>query len=79
MPAVRRRGNPRHVTLLGFSVALWSLRGISRRVQSAVEAMVDIQEQDQWISYLSECKQLSENDVKRLCEKVRGLRQECRR
>lgn len=41
--------------------------------------MVDIQEQDQWISYLSECKQLSENDVKRLCEKVRGLRQECRR
>ena len=33
--------------------------------------MVDIQEQDQWISYLSECKQLSENDIKRLCEKVR--------
>jgi len=32
--------------------------------------MVDIQEQDQWISYLSDCKQLSENDVKRLCEKV---------
>ena len=25
--------------------------------------MVDIQEQDQWISYLSECKQLSENDT----------------
>lgn len=32
--------------------------------------MVDIQEQDQWISSLSECKQLSENDIKRLCEKV---------
>lgn len=32
--------------------------------------MVDVQEQDQWISYLSDCKQLSENDVKRLCETV---------
>lgn len=35
--------------------------------------MVDIQEQDQWISYLSECKQLSENDIKRLCEKARDV------
>lgn len=36
--------------------------------------MVDIQEQDEWISYLSECKQLSENDIKRLCEKVCSLK-----
>lgn len=35
--------------------------------------MVDIQEQDNWISYLSECKQLSENDIKRLCEKARDV------
>lgn len=27
---------------------------------------------DQWISVLSNCKQLAENDVKKLCEKVCG-------
>lgn len=32
--------------------------------------MVDVQEQDQWISHLSECKQLTEADIKRLCDKV---------
>ena len=35
--------------------------------------MLDIQEIDQWIDFLSECKQLSEADIKRLCEKVRGM------
>lgn len=33
--------------------------------------MVDVQEQDQWISHLSDCKQLTEADIKRLCDKVR--------
>lgn len=33
--------------------------------------MVDVTEQDQWISHLSDCKQLAENDIKRLCDKVR--------
>jgi serine/threonine-protein phosphatase 2A catalytic subunit len=32
--------------------------------------MVEVTEQDQWIAHLSDCKQLSENDVKRLCDKV---------
>lgn len=32
--------------------------------------MADIGEVDQWISQLSQCKQLSESDVKKLCEKV---------
>lgn len=32
--------------------------------------MVDVTEQDQWISHLSDCKQLAENDIKRLCDKV---------
>ena len=33
--------------------------------------MVEVPEQDQWISHLSDCKQLAENDIKRLCDKVR--------
>ena len=33
--------------------------------------MVDVAEQDQWIAHLSDCKQLAENDIKRLCDKVR--------
>ena len=41
-----------------------------RKVAGHFVTMVDIQEQDNWISYLSECKQLSENDIKRLCETV---------
>lgn len=32
--------------------------------------MTDIGEVDQWISQLSQCKQLSESDVKKLCDKV---------
>ena len=32
--------------------------------------MTDISEVDQWISQLSQCKQLSESDVKKLCDKV---------
>lgn len=39
--------------------------------------MVDVAEQDQWITHLSDCKQLSENDVKRLCDKVCELRSLC--
>ena len=35
--------------------------------------MVDITEQDAWIAHLSECKQLSENDIKRLCDKAREI------
>ena len=44
-----------------------------RKVAGHFVTMVDIQEQDNWISYLSECKQLSENDIKRLCEKARDV------
>lgn len=32
--------------------------------------MADPQEVDGWIAQLGQCKQLSEPDVKRLCEKV---------
>lgn len=32
--------------------------------------MTDVGEVDQWISQLSQCKQLSESDVKKLCDKV---------
>ncbi len=32
--------------------------------------MVEVSEQDAWITHLGECKQLSEADVKRLCDKV---------
>jgi hypothetical protein len=39
--------------------------------QGLYAAMDDL---DQWISHLSECKQLSEPDVKRLCDKVGKLR-----
>lgn len=31
------------------------------------------QEVDAWIEQLSQCKQLTESDVKKLCDKVRGL------
>lgn len=34
--------------------------------------MTDIAEQDNWITHLGECKQLTEADVKRLCDKVRN-------
>lgn len=33
--------------------------------------MTDIAEVNQWISQLSQCKQLTESDVKKLCDKVR--------
>ncbi len=32
--------------------------------------MADINEMDGWIEQLGKCQQLSENDVKRLCDKV---------
>jgi serine/threonine-protein phosphatase 2A catalytic subunit len=35
--------------------------------------MADPQEVDGWISQLSQCKQLAEQDVKRLCDKVSDL------
>lgn len=57
-------GRVRHVTM--------EERGRPAR-HASHRTMVDIQEQDEWISYLSECKQLNENDIKRLCEKVRAL------
>lgn len=31
---------------------------------------IELGELDQWVSSLSQCKQLPENDVKLLCEKV---------
>jgi hypothetical protein len=34
--------------------------------------MLDIQELDEWVTHLSDCKQLAEADVKRLCDKVNG-------
>ena len=35
-----------------------------------VEDRASAKELDQWIEQLNECKQLSENQVKTLCEKV---------
>lgn len=35
---------------------------------SASSSVADV---DAWISQLQECKQLTENDIKKLCEKVR--------
>lgn len=35
--------------------------------------MVDVAEQDAWISHLGDCKQLTEADIKRLCEKAREI------
>jgi hypothetical protein len=32
--------------------------------------MTDVAEVNQWISQLSQCKQLTESDVKKLCDKV---------
>ena len=34
---------------------------------------VNVKELDQWVEQLNECKQLSEGQVKTLCEKVRIL------
>lgn len=36
----------------------------------ASESAVGTQDLDTWIELLNECKQLSEDDVKRLCDKV---------
>lgn len=43
------------------------------RLTARTHTMVDVGEQDQWIAHLSECKQLSEADVKRLCDKAREI------
>ena len=37
-----------------------------------MEEKVFTKELDQWVEQLNECKQLSEGQVKSLCEKVRG-------
>lgn len=44
--------------------------------ESGMEEKVFTKELDQWVEQLNECKQLSEGQVKSLCEKVRseGLR-----
>jgi serine/threonine-protein phosphatase 2A catalytic subunit len=36
-----------------------------------MEEKAVVKELDQWIEQLNECKQLAENQVKTLCEKVR--------
>lgn len=36
--------------------------------------MTDLLETDGWINHLQDCKQLSELDVKRLCDKVLRIR-----
>jgi len=35
--------------------------------------MTEIAEVNQWISQLSQCKQLTESDVKKLCDKTREI------
>ena len=35
--------------------------------------MADVQEQDNWISHLSDCKQLTEAQIKSLCDKAREI------
>lgn len=37
-----------------------------------MEEKAVVKELDQWIEQLNECKQLAENQVKTLCEKVSG-------
>lgn len=39
----------------------------------AVDDKASSKELDQWIEQLNDCKQLSENQVKTLCEKVSGF------
>jgi hypothetical protein len=41
--------------------------------------MVEVSEQDAWITHLGDCKQLSETDVKRLCDKVSRVSWRCGR
>ena len=38
-----------------------------------MEEKAQLKELDQWIEQLMECKQLGENQVKTLCEKVRQI------
>lgn len=40
--------------------------------ESGMEEKVFTKELDQWVEQLNECKQLSEGQVKSLCEKVRS-------
>ena len=37
---------------------------------SAASPPLDVRDLDSWVESLMQCKQLSENDVKRLCDKV---------
>lgn len=37
---------------------------------TAVSSVADV---DAWIAQLSECKQLSESDIKKLCDKVKSF------
>lgn len=52
-----------------LSVFVWSFRiaGLPAYQPASVRPPAEI---DSWVSHLSQCKQLTEADVKRLCEKV---------